>query len=565
LVDRDGLLNLALFCGSFDREAAAQVAGVQLPTLFALLDAALIQRDGSGRYTLHELLRRYLTERLAADSTRTAELGARHANCFSVLLSTHLQQHIPLSTALAQLKPIVDDVRAAWRWAVANDALILLDTMLPYLDRYYKVRSAYQEAADTFGATIVSLATRPASVERRTMLARLRACCGAALGRLGRYAEGTAMLDAALPDLAHYGSPAARLMALVPRGEIAYASGDLATVQACVDAIEAHLDTVDDPGTRGRIWQSLGWLWGNLRQYHKARRAHNESLALMEILDDEHGMAAALNSLGIVTSRLGDVPRARGYHERSLQLAEQIGFQFGVLVAVNNLGTLAFESGDYAAAEAYYQAALAQFRDLGYRSNIAGALINLGIAAKEQHDTQHARRYFVEARQVSIDAGHQKLATHADFELADLAASDGEITYAEASYRRCLAFWEQSGDLTMESLTQRRLGGLALQRADLQHARVALQAALQLAHQVEEQGLMADVLLLAAELLQRREAHTQAAEILDAIIQAEGVRHSDRQIALTRRAALAHIPRTTADSTQSLHTCIAHLLNEGMH
>jgi hypothetical protein len=91
LVDRDGLLNLALFCGSFDREAAAQVAGVQLPTLFALLDAALIQRDGSGRYTLHELLRRYLTERLAADSTRTAELGARHANCFSVLLSTHLQ------------------------------------------------------------------------------------------------------------------------------------------------------------------------------------------------------------------------------------------------------------------------------------------------------------------------------------------------------------------------------------------------------------------------------------------------------------------------------------------
>lgn len=65
--EQQALAKLSIFRGCFQREAAAEVAGVSLPLLTALVDKSLLrcnQCHETGRYSLHELIRQYAADKL---------------------------------------------------------------------------------------------------------------------------------------------------------------------------------------------------------------------------------------------------------------------------------------------------------------------------------------------------------------------------------------------------------------------------------------------------------------------------------------------------------------------
>src|SRR5262249_42139823 len=57
---------LSVFRGGFTSEAATAISNVSLNGLAALVDKSLIRATGNGRYDIHELLRQYGAEKLAA-------------------------------------------------------------------------------------------------------------------------------------------------------------------------------------------------------------------------------------------------------------------------------------------------------------------------------------------------------------------------------------------------------------------------------------------------------------------------------------------------------------------
>ena len=65
---QDVLARLSVLRGDFGREAAAAVADADLRLLSELVSKSLVRRSDFGRYELHELLRQYAAEKLAAES-----------------------------------------------------------------------------------------------------------------------------------------------------------------------------------------------------------------------------------------------------------------------------------------------------------------------------------------------------------------------------------------------------------------------------------------------------------------------------------------------------------------
>jgi predicted ATPase len=57
---------LSVLRGSFTAEDASETAGATYPILQALLDKSLLQCDVNGRFSMHELLRRFAEEKLCA-------------------------------------------------------------------------------------------------------------------------------------------------------------------------------------------------------------------------------------------------------------------------------------------------------------------------------------------------------------------------------------------------------------------------------------------------------------------------------------------------------------------
>ncbi len=75
------LCGLSVFHGGCDLQAAEDVAGATPAVLRRLMDRALIRLEASGRYTIHQLLRQYVSEKLA-DAQQTLPTLQRYLKHF---------------------------------------------------------------------------------------------------------------------------------------------------------------------------------------------------------------------------------------------------------------------------------------------------------------------------------------------------------------------------------------------------------------------------------------------------------------------------------------------------
>jgi len=148
--ERQALGRLSVLRGGFDLDAAAAVAGAGLPLLAGLVDHSLVEVGEDGRYGMHELLRQYAAQRLAADPAEQAEVRRRHAAYFSGLLPGPAGP----PEAGAELDADVENLRAATDWLVEHGDPAVLDRHLTRLWQLYRRRGWFREAQAVLGAAL---------------------------------------------------------------------------------------------------------------------------------------------------------------------------------------------------------------------------------------------------------------------------------------------------------------------------------------------------------------------------------------------------------------------------
>jgi predicted ATPase/DNA-binding SARP family transcriptional activator len=177
--ERQALGRLSVLRGGFDLDAAAAVAGADLPLLAALVDHSQVEVDADGRYGIHELLRQYAAQRLAADRAEELEVGRRHAEYFSGLLP---DPDRPPPEGAGYPDADVENLRAATDWLVANADPAELDRHLERLWRQYRRKGWFREAQAVFGA---ALRRGEAPALLRARWHRLLAAAHMELGEMG--------------------------------------------------------------------------------------------------------------------------------------------------------------------------------------------------------------------------------------------------------------------------------------------------------------------------------------------------------------------------------------------
>jgi non-specific serine/threonine protein kinase len=176
--------------------------------------------------------------------------------------------------------------------------------------------------------------------------------------------------------------------------------------------------------TEGRDWleRALGWSAGT-RTAERVR---------------------VLNGAASIAVWQGDWPHVEVWCEESLAIAREIGDAFGTGNAMLVLGHAALAVGDHDQAIRMHEAALAVMRALGdtvaNAPTTASALLgNLADVALSQGDHARATRLAEEALAVQRERGFAWGAAHSLFTLAAAARVRGDVTWATALYRECLA------------------------------------------------------------------------------------------------------------------------------
>lgn len=406
LAEQTAFVQLAVFPGSFTRQAAAEIAGVRAPTLAGLVDKSLVRRGEHDRYDLHEVVRHFAAEQLRV-LPNAAEVQKRHAVHYLQFL--HMQTPRLRSreqiTVLTEIAVEIDNVRSAWTAATAQQDAASLYAAAGGLYHFFVLRSWLMEGLELFRGAHQALEAIVAADEgQRLALAELCMREAKFLFLLSRFDEAEALLQRALRNLNETTTPANVATARYYLGQVYVSRGEYTAAAALLSSsLELRRAAGDRWGQAVTLLElgALAYYQGDLSGSHAHCLA---GLALAEQVGDPETTAHLLTALGLITRELGDYAAARHYAERGLRVYEELDSVYGRVQGLLTLGGLAVAQGDYAEAEPAFARALVLSQLISFRSGEADSHYRLGQTATALGQVDAAASHLRQAVRIAAAA-----------------------------------------------------------------------------------------------------------------------------------------------------------------
>lgn len=408
------LMQLAVFRGGFQRDAAAAVAGATLPTLSTLIAHSLLRWEpDTRRYQCHELLRQYALEQLDQTVGTRAAAQARYAAYYVDFLAARTQSMLggDQHAAIRAIEPESDNIRAAWQWAIEQtrtDDLIVIGRAMT---DYYQVRSRYLEGAQTLAQATTRLLAlaqeqnNEPDADLGTALALLLTYQGSLEIRLGRIDAAAATLHQAQAYYDCAGVPPLPGYNTDPRfslGIIALIQGDYATAARYGDQVRQTADAHDHPQNRQLAHYLLACAVSAQGDLATAQRHGTTAYELARTTGGHWFMAYCLNELGDIALALGDYAAAHSHYTESYAIRAEFADPEGMAIALVRLGQIALAQGNYSDAQILYQKGLQRNAQIDDKGGLATALAGLGRAAVGLRAWEEARARFHAALDLAL-------------------------------------------------------------------------------------------------------------------------------------------------------------------
>ncbi len=456
--ERDAVGKLAYFRGGFSWAAAAQVAEVDLGTLASLIDKSMVHSDRAGRYHIHEILRQCAIERMEQSPEQQRAVLARHCSYYAAFLRSRSDQlkEITRRSAADAILLEIDNVRAAWQWAVEHAKLAEIGQSILPLSRLYAIQGWVFEGEHMFRIAAETLSTGHPPAEGQTELGFLQGRLAIRQGyfayRLGQYQQAKQLLADGIELLGRnreVDSPRQALdvaLGLRYLGAIARRSSDYQLAEkhcrASLEIFEAarYLD--------GIAWtlQHLAIIAAEQSDLEQARDLFQAARDTYRQLNDPYGLADVLNNLGNVAEQLGETKVARQRHRECLATRRRLNDRRGISTSLNNLGYVEYKLGEYGEAKQHLLECLELQKEFGERDLLVNCLSNLGATMVALGAYDEAGRYYHQAFHIAGEADNRSLTLEVVASIAGVLESE-QYSVQEASLAVALyAFITQQTD-----------------------------------------------------------------------------------------------------------------------
>ncbi len=346
--DRRVFEKLSLFRGGFSRRAAQEICGAGLRALRNLTEKSLITTVEVNRYEIHELLRQFIEEKLVS-SGAAEETGSKHSAYY---LSAVAVREADLKggrqlEALDEIEEDLENVRAAWKWAVGKKDWPEIDKCIEGQYLFFDMRSRFQE-----GVEFIQTALDSISYQKNKLLwerLKIRQCW-----LQSRYST----------DVLEIGVEA----------------------EQCLAIAEQH-------GSQTEIAFSLltlGYYYSKvLTDFDVATPYFEASLAKYHQLDEPFFLARNYIRLGYC---YGDIEMAKfmQFTEKGLDVALESGNKVLAATALINLGSGHFGMGDYSQVKSMLNQGITMAMEIRDRITLAHGPMLLGLYYLLQGDFNQA-------------------------------------------------------------------------------------------------------------------------------------------------------------------------------
>ncbi len=333
------LAQISVFRGGFTLQAAEAVVHDTGPGLYNLHLHALLNRDETGQFKMHPLLRQLAGEKLSATELR--ETQNRHSSYFSDLIGsfeTELRGGIG-KEALQTIFPEQANLRAAWKHAVQTAQWQIIANCLDSAHYFFQRKGLFSEERSLVDGAINTL--QPVVEAGNVPL--------------------TGLLS--------------RLLTLQTWGYLSLADfeeGMKAAEQACELA-----QSVKDAGLEAQARIAIAKFL--IRDHAKALSQYEQVVALAKIAEEPFLEVDGLCEIGNHLSWQGMHEQARKSLEHALALCQSLPYKSGELDTLIYLATVVENQGNYAESMAIKEPALQLSRLMGDVTKEALILGNMSV------------------------------------------------------------------------------------------------------------------------------------------------------------------------------------------
>jgi tetratricopeptide (TPR) repeat protein len=431
--ERRVLRQLSVFRGGFLRGAAEAVAvqlgqsPASLSMLSSLAGRSWLRATLSGRYEMHELVRQYCAGRL---ETEPADEGKREneqtRDRHSCYYSGFLQEREgrlhgrEQREALEEILQEMDNVWAAWHWAVDRGHVDTIGECVEALGDVSRLRGWYHEMNQALESAAATLRQRldltvhqgecPAREQAAVVLADVLSRQAEMCEFLGRFEPGIELARQALALLEDVGHGGARDRALfcakVVLGGLLWISGDSDQGARLLREALALANAVGDPWRREFALLKLGTCLRNAGRYSEARDLLEQAIAVADEIDEQWVKASSLDGLSWVLWARGEHRRARGLAQESLRIRQKLGSIGQIDYSWSRLGHIATALGEYDLARQYFETGLAIARSISHSVAKTECLMGQTDLAFALGQYEEAKRLSEESHASAREAGN---------------------------------------------------------------------------------------------------------------------------------------------------------------
>jgi predicted ATPase/DNA-binding SARP family transcriptional activator len=371
---------LSVFRGGWTAEAAEQVAGADAALLAALLDKSLVQRDASGRWAMHELVRQYAGQQLRAAGEEDYT-NARHAGFFSELTERAEPELITAAQPewLRRLDAEQGNIRAALARSLDGGDCACGLAIAGAMMWYWFLRGQLLEGREWLEPAVACGRAFGATRDQARALEAL----GLFVALNGDLEPARQLLEEGARVGLAVGAGAEQNVASCRRyiGFCAMFKGDLAEARSIFEERLAYHRQVASEG-RDRnnrrlasmlvCCSELSYAEGNLDE---ALTAVTEALPLMRVSGDRHALAAALDKSARIALVHGDLAVALADWRESVACSRELNIPMNLMEGAEGIGAVYALSGEPARAAILF-GAVATWRD---RAQVARRAIYVGL------------------------------------------------------------------------------------------------------------------------------------------------------------------------------------------
>lgn len=402
--ERKALCQLSVFKGGFDRRAAHQIAGASLELLASLSAKSLVRRADSGRYDLHEVIRQYAFLYLVEDP-RSFETYGRYCAYYLTFVREREDSFKSASQqeVVRQITEEIDNIRAAWAWAIDHEKFTLLDQAGRALGWYFEIAGLYREGIEQFEPLIQVLKSRLHQKDWHRLLGLALVQQALLYFRKGESDKAQKLYEESIAILRPVGDQVLLADAQIFLGIILHLYGEYIQAKSLLEEGLVLAQESNERWFKAYAIYNLGYIASLMGRYSEGHEQMLVGLAIWRRLGDPHYIALGLNFLVPTLNKLGQYERARTFMQESIALCEQTKNRWGLGTAYRCLGLTCIAEGQYAEAQTHLLKSLEIFGEYFRGWHIAISSTYLGHATRLAGSYTEARKYYLDSLRLSAE------------------------------------------------------------------------------------------------------------------------------------------------------------------